>query len=533
MTWGHSMALGWALLSLMGLLWWALMYHYKTQQKRFVSDTMHTRISTQNAGRQRWRIGLWIAALACLILAAMQPRYGYVLEDKETHDPAIVLAIDVSKSMAAEDLNPSRFEIARQQMLATLESFPNSPMGLIVFAGDAYLQCPLTTDHDALRSYIQELYPGFLPVQGTNIAAVLRVATDIQATIRGPFNMFLFSDGEALSGDIEDHIAPLAKKGVRIYTIGLGKPAGEPIPLRDKNGQLTGHKHDTNGNIVLSKLDAKTLTDIATATKGRYINSTDDRAIEQLLALIDTEKSKSARAAQVRRYNEWYMVPLSLGLFLLALQWVLPDKRPPSWPLGILLILGLSMLPQSVMAASAQDTRHYRQGKSAYEKGDYSKAAASFTKVAGDNPQNYYNLGNTAYQANALEEAAAYYENAEPYMKTASEKAWLTYNQGNTAFRQGKFKEAAAFYRQSLTHNPTDKDTKMNLELALKKMKENKTPPPPPPNPAPPQPPKNAPKPREDKKKSEANQTLKTLRQKEQFNTMPPNSTPSPTEKDW
>ncbi len=536
MIWGNPMA-GWGffLLGCIGIAWWGLAHYHKRQRQHFVSDPMHARISTQNPRRQHWRIGLWVVGMACLILAAMQPRYGYVLEERPTHTRAILLAVDVSKSMAAEDIQPSRFEIARQHMLATLEAFPESPIGLIVFAGDAYLQCPLTTDHDAIRSYTQELYPGFLPVQGTNLASVLRVADDARKTRRGPFDVFLFSDGEALSGDISAYLAPLAKQGVRLYTIGIGNPAGEPIPLRDAQGQITGHKRDTEGKIVLSKLDEKTLTEIAKNTGGRYISSTDTRAIDQLLALIDSEKSKDAHAAQIRHYNEWYMIPLALGLFLVALQWVLPDKRRHIQHVGswLLILIGAWLLESPLYAASAQDVWHYQQGKAAYASGNYPKAAADLAKVSAKNAgQNYYNLGNTAYQANALEEAAAYYKNAAPYLTTTAEKAWLSYNQGNTAFRQGKFKEAATFYRQSLTHNPTDKDAKINLELALKKIKERR--PPPQAKPDPPTPPKDDKKERKKKQKqAEATQTLKTLQQKEHFNTIPPTRPVKSTGKDW
>ncbi len=537
MTWGNPMA-GWGFLILgcLGIAWWVLGRYHKRQRRHFVSDTMYTRISTQDTRQQSWRIGLWAVGVSCLIVAAMQPRYGYVLEDRPTNTRAIILAIDVSKSMAAEDILPSRFEIARQHMLATLAAFPESPMGLIVFAGEAYLQCPLTTDHDAVRSYIQELYPGFLPVQGTNLAAVLRVADDLEKTIRGPFDVFLFSDGEALSGDTHSYLSPLAKRGIRFYTIGIGRPAGEPIPLRDAQGKITEHKQDTEGKIVLSKLDEKTLTNIAENTGGRYISSPDTRAIDRLLSVIESEKSKDAHAAQIRHYNEWYMIPLSLGLFLLALQWILPAKHRPGRHkgIGLLILIGTMVLPNTLAAASAKDLWHYHQGKTAYENRDYPKAAAELSKVSDQNAgQHYYNLGNTAYQANAIEEAAAYYENAAPYLTTVAEKAWLTYNQGNTAFRQGKFKEAAAFYRQSLTHNPSDKEAKINLELALKKMKEQQSPPPQQ-KPEPPKPPQNDQKERKkQQKQSEASQTLKTLRQKEQFNTMPPTTKVKSTEKDW
>jgi Ca-activated chloride channel homolog len=328
MTWGNPVAVwGFLVLGLLALAWWGMVTYAQNAQRAFVSDTMFARIGTHKTQAQRIRIGLWILAMGCLILALMQPRYGYVLETRTTQSKAILLAIDVSKSMAAEDVRPSRFEVARQHLFATMETFQANSIGLVVFAGDAYLQCPLTTDHEALRSYIQDLYPGFLPVQGTNIAAVLRVADEMEKTIKGPFDLFLFSDGETLSGDNDAYLDALAKRGIHIYTVGIGNPTGEPIPLRDDNGQITGYQRDKEGKIVLSKLDVDTLTKIATRTGGRYINSTDAGSIEQLLTLLDVQKSTETHATQVRHYNEWYMIPLTLALFLLMFQWVLPDKR--------------------------------------------------------------------------------------------------------------------------------------------------------------------------------------------------------------
>jgi len=534
MTWGNPNAVwGFLILGLFALAWWGLTTYTNNKQRHFISDSMLARIGTHNTGAQRIRMGLWLCAMGCLLLALMQPRYGYVLENKATQSRAILLAIDVSKSMAAEDVRPSRFEVARQHLFATMETFQNNSMGLVVFAGDAYLQCPLTTDHDALRSYIEELYPGFLPVQGTNIAAVLRVADEMEKAINGPFDLFLFSDGETLSGDNDAYLASLAKRGIHIYTVGIGNATGEPIPLRDKNGQATGYKHDSDGKVVLSKLDADTLTKIATSTGGRYINSTDERSIEQLLSLLDVQKSTQTHATQVRHYNEWYMIPLTLALFLLMIQWVLPDKRRiKNTAILAFVVTCLFTFSNSLHAASAQDVWHYKQGEKAYNAENYPKAAEDFAKVSDAEPgQSYYNLGNAAYQAKEFEKAESYYQNAAPHLKKETEKAWLTYNQGNTAFSQNKFKEAVSFYRKSLTYDPTDKATKMNLELALKKMKEK----PPKQKPKDPPPPKKDDKknPEQEKKQQTANQTLKTLRQKEHLNTMPPMTKTPPTDKDW
>jgi Ca-activated chloride channel family protein len=534
MIWGNpSAAWGFLLLGCVAIGWLGLLIYGPKIQRRFISDKMLSRIGTHNSRNQNIRIGLWLSAVAFLILALMQPRYGYTLENKSVQSRPILLAIDVSKSMAAEDIKPSRFEVARQHLYATIEAFQNSRIGLVVFAGDAYLQCPLTTDHDALRSYVQDLHPGFLPIQGTNIGAVLRVADDMGNMIKSPFDVFLFSDGEYLSGNTTAYIDTLAKRGIRLYTIGIGTPAGEPIPLKDAQGQTIGYKQDQAGKVVLSKLDAETLSTLATRSGGRYINSSDARSIEQLFSLIDTQKGNEAHETQVRHYHEWYMIPLSIGIFLLLLQWAVPDRRRIKNTAILGLFLGISFsLQVSLNAASLQDAWHYQQGKKAFLSEQYPEAAASFTKVSEADPgRSYYNLGNVAYQAKEFEAAESYYENAAPHLKTAAEKAWLTYNQGNVAFSQNKLKEAVAFYRKSLTYNPDDKDTKMNLELTLKKMKEK---PPTPKKPEPPKPPQEDKKdPQKEQKKQAANQILKTLRQKEQFNTMPPMTKTPPTDKDW
>jgi Ca-activated chloride channel homolog len=534
MNWGNPLAAwGFVLLLIVGALGWVSNRYAQRSRANFVSDSMFARIGTQDTRRQRLRLWLWMIAGGCLILALMQPRYGYVLETKSTQNRAIMLAIDVSKSMAAQDVQPSRFEVARQHLFATMATFQDHGIGLIVFAGDAYLQCPITTDHDALRSYIQELKPGFLPVQGTDLAAVLRIAEDTAKQIRGPFDLFLFSDGEALSGNNDRYLDTLSKAGVRIYSVGIGQANGEPIPVENKQGEVTGYKRDKQGEIVISKLDVATLTHIAKSTEGLYINSTDSQSIEQLLSLVDKKKSDASHATQVRHYNEWYMIPLTIALLLLALQWMIPDKRRRQTMLQLLVIIAVCGFSEHhIYAASPADVWHYKQGEKAYQSEDYKAATQRFSKLSTKDPGlNYYNLGNVAYQAQALDEAEAYYKNAEPYLKTTEEKAWLTHNQGNTAFGQQKYKEAIDFYRKSLIYNPADKATKINLELAIKKMKEK---PPEQKKPDPKNPPKDNKKEQEkEKKQQEAQQTLKTLRQKEKFNTLPPNTNSTPTEKDW
>lgn len=542
MNWGAGIwGIGFICLGGVGLLAWWLAQRAQKRTFAFASEQMQAHLSTTSRMGMRWRMGLWGLALCLLILACMRPQYGYRIEKVGSDNRPLLLAIDVSKSMGAEDIKPSRMAVAKQHLFGILGSTKGQPVGLVVFAGAAYLQCPFTTDYDALRSYIEELHPGFLPVQGTNIGAVLEVASTLGDTVKSGFDVFLLSDGESLSGNPTDGLSRLAKQDIRIYSVGMGTPNGDPIPLRDAQGQVQGYTYDENNKLVLSKLDSATLTTVSEKTKGTYIDGASPKALDALLVLLDGQARSPSHETEIRHYTEWYMIPLSVSLLLLALQWLWPDKRrgyrsgdtrlsrrtrlrwiSRLWPV---LIIGLFGTP--LHASNAQDAWHYRKGKAAYQNGAYKEAAAHFSRITSEEGRNYYNLGNAAYQKKAFEEASSYYENALPHLKTEAEKAWATYNQGNAAFHQGKFKEAVAFYRQSLTYTPGDKDTKINLELALKKLK-NPPPPPKSPPPKPKDPPKEQPK-----NSAAAQQILKTLRQKEQFNRIPPITSEKTSDKDW
>lgn len=549
MTWGNPNA-AWLFFVLLGgaFLWRYCIQREVRQRANFLSPLMQARLDTGVVVYKRLRFFLIGTAFFFLVFSLMQPRYGTVSVTTAHQTKSILLAIDVSYSMAAVDVSPSRFAVAQQQILSLIDALDGHYIGLIVFAGDAYLQCPMTTDYAALKGYIQELNPGFLPLQGTDLSAVLRVGSEVYSAVGMPFDMVIFSDGEALSGDTTSFLSQFKAQNIRVFTVGFGGDVGEPIPIVQEDKQV--YKTDLSGQVVLSKQNRALLETVARETGGTYFSA---EASDTGLSQLTNPQSETFLGATVRP-KSWYGVPLVFAFLFFLAAWVLPETRTyryqrlahyrvnvkkylkKIWPW--LPMIGL-ILVQVPLHASPQNSWHYSRARAAYATGAYDKAAQHLGKIRTNKTgEYYYNLGNVAYQAGRFADAMTYYETAVSQIGTPKELAWVYYNMGNAAFQGNALEKAAHFYRKSLALDPHDADAKKNLELTLKKIKEQADTPP---NEAPkpdtpqqqPQTPKALQPPPPYHQESQARQTLKTLQQKEQFTTMPSMNSHTQPDRDW
>ena len=275
------------------------------------------------------KAALLVVASVFLILALARPQWGAKTEVVTRRGIDVMVAVDTSLSMLAEDVKPSRLEQARAAVLSLMDLLQGDRIGLVAFAGTAYVACPLTLDYSAAAMFVDVLDPDLLPVPGTAIAAAIRTATAaFPEQVRRHKVLILITDGEDHEGDVEAAAAAAAEQGVVIYTVGLGSPAGTPIPLRNERGEVTGYKEDKERRKVTSRLGEDALEAVAAATRGKYFRSTPEgielRRIYEEIAAMD-QKSLSSRLQTA--YEERFPIPLAAALMLLGLEAALGERR--------------------------------------------------------------------------------------------------------------------------------------------------------------------------------------------------------------
>ncbi len=280
-------------------------------------------------GRARAKAAIIVTGLFFICLALSQPQWGYQIEEVKRKGLDILIALDTSKSMLAEDFKPSRLERSKLAIRDMISRLKGDRVGLIAFAGTAFLQCPLTVDYNGFILSLDSVEAGIIPRGGTNISKAVDVAMDVLSGMeRNDKVLIIITDGENHEGDPVKAAMAAKKDGITIYTIGIGSTEGELIPVVDDKGKETFLK-DKEGNIVKTILDERTLQKIALATGGSYIKATptdfglDILYDEKLSKLEKTEFDSRTR----KRYNERFQIPLAIGIILLMLEPLISERR--------------------------------------------------------------------------------------------------------------------------------------------------------------------------------------------------------------
>ncbi len=279
-----------------------------------------------------WRTVIFFLAEFFLFAALAGPQWGTEIIEAQGAFAQTVIAVDVSASMRARDLRPDRLDNAKNMLRMLISNLQEERIGIVAFTSQAYVQCPITTDEDALQYFISALKPNMLPVNGTSLAAPVSLAARMLSKYPGQKALILLTDGEDHSPqDLENAKQTAAKYGVRIIAIGIGTKDGTLIPAKtDTAGNVVEYKKDRQGNTVVSKLDEKALAELAQATGGVYITYTSPaqvaaRVEESLRGLDKTLSSAVKRAA----YKNRYQIPLVLAMLCLAAYVLWPRGRKP------------------------------------------------------------------------------------------------------------------------------------------------------------------------------------------------------------
>ncbi len=430
-------------------------------------------------------------ALFFFALALAQPQCGSASELSKRRGIDVVVALDASKSMLARDVAPDRLERAKLELMTLLDELKGDRVGIVVFAGDAFIQCPLTSDYAAAKMFLRAVDPDQMQQGGTNLGAALLLSKQVlESAQRGAADrvVVLLSDGEDLGGEATDAAEALKDAGIRVLAVGIGSEQGEPIPLVSKRGEILGYKKDERGETVLTRLDRAGLTRIAEATDGEFFYQPRAVAMGEVVKRIDQLQKSELESRLTVRYDERYQAFAIPGFALLVaamVTWMVRARwRRSAVAKGVLSALIVASLarPPPAQALGPFEKNHPKveEGNEAYRAGRYEEALKAFDAAKQELPTSAeveFNRGNALNKLGRYDEAVQAYQRVQEAPK-GSLRQKDYYNLANTLAQMGKDKEAISAYRKSLLLDPKDNEARHNLEVLLRKL-------PPPPQSAP------------------------------------------------
>ncbi|HXS99409.1 MAG TPA: VWA domain-containing protein [Elusimicrobiota bacterium] len=452
--------------------------------------------STEDAGARRsWACALRLGAVAAILLALAGPQWGIDLVETRGAARQVVVAVDVSLSMQTPDVSPSRLERAKASLSLLLDQLKGDRVGVVAFAGDAQVICPLTSDVDAAKELLGALEVGAVPTPGTSIGGALRLATAMIGRYPGSKSVVLLTDGEDHKSDPLGAAQEAAASGVRVFTVGIGSPEGEPIPLEGG-----GYKKDLHGTTVVSRLGEGTLETIAKTAGGAYFRSSPgEDEITDIAARIKEGEGAKGLTGTAARWRDRYAWPLGAAFLLLLIELGLgfaPVRRAPkpaspasSKPAAaavsvsaaaLLLFCGSALLLFCGAAGAATFEGRLRDANKTYADKDYESALEQYGDASGQRPNDprpVFNAGDALYRLDrATDAAGAFGSIAVRREAPAALRAAALYNLGNSRYQLGDYAGAAEAYRGALSLSPGDADARRNLVIALNR---KKNPPPP------------------------------------------------------
>ena len=478
--------------------------HRRLQE--FVSVRLLPQLAgTVNRPRRITRFALQLLGFSLVLISLAQPRWGYTYQDVKRKGLDLLVAVDTSRSMLSNDVQPNRLDRVKLAVQDLLNELQGDRVGLIAFAGRAFLEAPLTIDYDAVVEAINDLDTKTIPEGGTNISSAIALATQsFGKSATGNRALIIFTDGEDLSGDAVKTAKEATDAGVRIFTVGVGTPQGSLIPVTGDDGQ-TDFVKDSAGQVHQSKLDEKRLREIAQATDGFYVHLESGLRTMQQLQNEGLAKMKAAEmdVRLSRQPIERYEWPLSAALIALALSILIPERRRarerrsvpapartaawhgvgggPVRTVGATVVL-LILLSSFAFAAAP--------GIDAYQEGKFEDAYSQFQQTLKSHPQSpaddklQFDSGAAAYKLKDYNKALESFSQALLTRDTGLESKGH-YNLGNTLYQHGETEKsddkklsdwtnALDHYEQTLKFDPQNKDAKDNYDYVKRKIEELK-----------------------------------------------------------
>jgi Ca-activated chloride channel homolog len=504
--------------------------------QEFVSARLLPQLAgTVNRPRRMLKFGLQLLGLSLALISLVQPRWGYTFEDVKRKGLDLLMAVDTSRSMLSNDVQPNRLERVKLVTQDLINELQADRVGLIAFAGRAFLQAPLTIDYDAVVEAINDLDTKTIPEGGTNISSAIALATQsFGKSAVGNRALIIFTDGEELSGDAVKTAKAAADAGVRIFTVGVGTAQGSLIPITGDDGQ-TAFVKDSSDQVVKSKLDDKRLREIAEAAGGFYLHlENGPRTMRQ----IYEEGLAKMQAAEMdvrlsRRPIERYEWPLGAALIALVLSILVPERKRARER-------SYTVTPATATAATATFLMFLSAfafaaapGIDAYREGKFEDAYSQFQQTLKSHPQSraehklQFDSATAAYKLKDYNNALESFSQALLSKDTVLQGKTY-YNLGNTLYQRGETQKtdekklsdwtnALNDYEQTLKLEPQNREAKENYDYVKKKIEELKNKQQPQQQPAPsPSPPQNNKQDKQNQKSGSGGQDQQQQQQNQQ-----------------
>ncbi|MGA2175065.1 MAG: VWA domain-containing protein [Verrucomicrobiota bacterium] len=490
----------WVLLAVLPALIGFLCWSWRVKQKLVLQFVRARLLPSLTAGvsaaRQKVRLALLVAAVAGVLLALARPQWGFAWEEAKQQGLDIIVAIDTSRSMLAQDVAPNRLNKAKLAIIDLMRLAKTDRLGLVAFAGSAFLQAPLTLDEAAFQEAVDAVSVGIIPQGGTALAEAIRTA--LAAFEKGNDNhkvLVLFTDGEDHDAEAETMAAAkeAAQAGLRIFTIGVGTPEGELLRVPDEQGNPVFVKDDDD-NAVKSRLNQTLLQQIATEAGGFYLPLQGANPMETLYARGLAPLPKTEETTRLARvYRERYHWPLGFAVLCLVIEVLLPEsprsRRTDVAPAGAALpqTAALLVLLLAAPAAHGSPSRAFRD----FQSGNFEDSFDEYNRLSQQKTNDYrlhYDAGAAAYKAKKLDSALDQFNaalNSADIVADPQSQQHAYFNLGNTLFRLGEplpdpekkkqcWQQSVESFIRALRLDTNDLDAKNNLAYVKHKLEELK-----------------------------------------------------------
>jgi len=302
-----------------------MQYMRKKRIRRFGEEALVKELMPSYSGAKRWwKIILFCLAFWLFVIGLARPQIGAKLAERETKGAELMICLDVSNSMLAEDYSPDRLSRAKLAISRLVDRLDGDRIGLIIFAGSSFVQLPITTDYVSAKMFLNTIDTHSVPVQGTAIGdAIMTAARSFSIQSEKSRAIIVITDGENHEDDAVEAAKTVAETGIRVYTIGVGSLHGQPIPM---DGELL---RDQRGEIVVTRLNEETLTKVAAAGKGAYVHAGNEEfGLNPIIDEIQRMEDERFNSVVFEEYDEQYMYFFGLAFILLVIEMLIGDRRP-------------------------------------------------------------------------------------------------------------------------------------------------------------------------------------------------------------
>ena len=467
-----------AVIPVLAVIRWLMIRQQKKRLRRFGDPELVKELMPDvSRFRPLVKFSLLLLALSLLIVMLARPQFGTKISHEKRTGIETIIAMDISNSMLAEDVTPSRLDRSKMMVENLVDNFTNDKIGLIVFAGDAFIQLPITSDYVSAKMFLSSIDPSMMATQGTDIAKAISMASHSFTQQEGVGKaIIVITDGEDHEGGALEAAKEANERGHRVYVLGVGSPKGAPIPTGDGD-----FMKDNTGQTVMTGLNEEMCRQIAQAGGGAYIHvENNSSAQEKLDEELDKLAKKEISSTIYSDYDEQFQAVGILALLLLIIEACLLEVQNPLLRNISLfkrkkVVAVLALLLMAGTAAAQSDRQYVHKGNKQFRAGNYADAEVLYRKAIEKNPRNpqaVYNLGVALMKQQKDSAAVQQFMDAGKIETNPLRRALSYHNAGVICQGKKMYGEAIDVYKEALRNNPADDETRYNLELCKRQQKQ-------------------------------------------------------------